>query len=122
MFENSLDIVEECGLTHLHVFPFSPREGTPAARMPQVRREIVKERAARLRAVGEKAYARHLASLAGTHQSILIERDGLGRTEGFTMTALAAGQPGEIVDAVISGHDGERLTAVPASDARDCAA
>ena len=56
MFENSLKIVEECGLTHLHVFPFSPREGTPAARMPQVRREVVKERAARLRAVGERAY------------------------------------------------------------------
>ena len=66
MFENSLEIVEECGLTHLHVFPFSPREGTPAARMPQVRREMVKQRAARLRAVGERAYARHLASLAGT--------------------------------------------------------
>ena len=55
MFENSLSIVEECGLTHLHVFPFSPREGTPAARMPQVRREVVKERAARLRAAGEAA-------------------------------------------------------------------
>ena len=67
MFENSLKIVEECGLTHLHVFPYSPREGTPASRMPQVRRELVKERAARLRAAGERAYARHLASLAGTH-------------------------------------------------------
>ena len=113
MFENSLDIVEECGLTHLHVFPFSPREGTPAARMPQVRRELVKQRAARLRAAGEAAYQRHLASLAGTRQSILIERDGLGRTEGFTLAALDAGKPGEIVEADISGHDGARLIAAP---------
>jgi threonylcarbamoyladenosine tRNA methylthiotransferase MtaB len=113
MFENSLDIVEECGLTHLHVFPFSPREGTPAARMPQVRRELVKQRAARLRAAGEAAYQRHLVSLAGTRQSILIERNGLGRTEGFTLAALDAGKPGEIVEADISGHDGARLIAAP---------
>jgi threonylcarbamoyladenosine tRNA methylthiotransferase MtaB len=122
MFENSLDIVEKCGLTYLHVFPYSPREGTPAARMPQVRREIVKERAARLRAAGERAYARHLASLAGTAQSVLIEREGLGRAEGFTLTALDAGQPGEIVDAVVTGDDGERLLAVPARARREQAA
>ncbi len=113
MFENSEKIVEECGLTHLHVFPFSPREGTPAARMPQVRREVVKQRAARLRAAGETAYVRHLSSLAGTRQSILIERDGLGRTEGFTLAALATGSPGEIVQADITGHDGARLIAAP---------
>ncbi|MDX8500424.1 tRNA (N(6)-L-threonylcarbamoyladenosine(37)-C(2))-methylthiotransferase MtaB [Mesorhizobium sp. VK4C] len=113
MFENSERIVEECGLTHLHVFPFSPREGTPAARMPQVRREVVKQRAARLRAAGEAAYRRHLASLAGTRQSILVERDGLGRTEGFTLTAIAVGQPGEIVEAVVTGDDGARLIAAP---------
>src|SRR5690606_32694816 len=113
MFENSIRIVEECGLTHLHVFPFSPREGTPAARMPQVKREVVKERAARLRAAGEAAYRKHLDSLAGTHQSILIERDGLGRTEGFTLAAIAAGSPGEIVQATITGHDGTKLVAAP---------
>lgn len=113
MFENSIAIVEECGLTHLHVFPFSPREGTPAARMPQVRRDVVKRRAARLRAAGDAAYARHLASLAGTTQSILIEREGLGRTEGFTLAAIAAGQPGEIIEAVVTGHDGARLEAAP---------
>ena len=122
MFENSLKIVEECGLTHLHVFPFSPREGTPAARMPQVRRELVKERAARLRAVGENAYAKHLASLPGTAQSVLIEGEGLGRTEGFTLTALATGQPGEIIEAVISGHDGQRLLAAPAAGQHNRAA
>ena len=114
MFENSEKIVEECGLTHLHVFPFSPREGTPAARMPQVRRELVKQRAARLRAAGEAAYRRHLSSLSGTRQSILIERDGLGRTEGFTLAALGTGAPGEIVEADITGHDGIRLIAAPA--------
>ena len=115
MFRNSLDIVEECGLTFLHVFPFSPREGTPAARMPQVRREVVKERAARLRSAGEKSHRRHLDSLVGGLQSILVERDGLGRTEGFAMVALDGGRPGEIVEAAIAGHDGERLIAAPRS-------
>lgn len=113
MFEKSLEIVEECGLTHLHVFPFSPREGTPAARMPQLRREVVKQRAARLRAAGDAAYISHLAALAGTRQSILVERDGLGRTEGFTLAAVAAGAPGEIIEADIAGHDGVRLIAAP---------
>ena len=111
MFENSLRIVEECGLTHLHVFPFSPREGTPATRMPQVDRGIVKQRAARLRAAGDAAHARHLAALVGTSQRVLVERDGLGRTEDFTLAAVDRGRPGEIVEARITGHDGERLIA-----------
>ena len=118
MFENSLRIVEECGLTHLHVFPFSPREGTPAARMPPVERRIVKQRAARLRAAGDAAYRRHLEALAGTRQRILVEREGLGRTEGFTLAALDTGRPGEIVEAAIAGHDGEKLVARPAAAAR----
>ena len=113
MFANSLNIVEECGLTHLHVFPFSSREGTPAAKMPQVRREIVKERAARLRAAGAAAYRRHLDALAGSRQSILVERNGIGRTEGFAPAAIDAGKPGEIVAALVSGHDGARLIASP---------
>jgi threonylcarbamoyladenosine tRNA methylthiotransferase MtaB len=114
MFANSLAILEECGLTHLHVFPYSPREGTPAARMPQLRRDVTKQRAQGLRSAGEKAYASHLASLAGTRQAVLIERDGIGRTEGFTMTTIDVGRPGEIVAAVITGNDGQRLTAVAA--------
>ena len=118
MFENSLKIVEECGLTHLHVFPFSPREGTPAARMPQVRRDVVKSRAARLRSAGEVAYGRHLAALAGTSQRILVERDGIGRTEGFTLAAIDTGLPGEIVSAVVTGHDGEKLIASSMTTAR----
>ncbi|MBS3647950.1 tRNA (N(6)-L-threonylcarbamoyladenosine(37)-C(2))-methylthiotransferase MtaB [Pseudaminobacter sp. 19-2017] len=115
MFENSLKIVEECGLTHLHVFPFSPRKGTPAARMPQVDRGVVKERARRLRQVGAAAYRRHLDRLLGTEQRILIEKPGLGRTEGFTLAAVGVGEPGEIVRAVVAGHDGERLTTAPAA-------
>jgi len=117
MFAHSLDIVEECGLTHLHVFPFSPREGTPAARMPQLNRKLVKERAALLREAGARTYERHLAGLAGTRQRVLVEREGLGRTEGFTLTAIDAGVPGEIVDATITGRDGDKLIAA-ASRAR----
>ncbi|WP_432286044.1 tRNA (N(6)-L-threonylcarbamoyladenosine(37)-C(2))-methylthiotransferase MtaB [Aminobacter sp. BA135] len=115
MFENSIRIVEECGLTHLHVFPFSPREGTPAARMPQVRRDIVKQRAARLRAAGDVAYTHHLESLKGSRQKVLVEREGLGRTEGFTLVAIDRGTAGEIMEVDIAGHDGERLTAAPAA-------
>ena len=111
MFANSLAIVEECGLTHLHVFPFSPREGTPAARMPQLARGIVKERAARLRAAGDAAYRQHIEALRGTDQSVLIEREGVGRTEGFTLVKVDRGSPGEIVPVRISGHDGSQLIA-----------
>ena len=115
MFGNSLRIVAECGLTHLHVFPFSPRQGTPAARMPQVRRQVVKERAARLRAAGEAAYRRHLDSLVGSTQRLLVEREGIGRTEGFTIAAVNAGRPGEIVAATVTGHDGQKLIAAAAA-------
>ncbi len=111
MFENSLRIVEEAGLTHLHVFPYSPRQGTPAARMPQVDRRVVKARAARLRAAGDAAHARHLSAMVGSVQRILVEREGLGRTEGFALAAIDSGVPGEIVEAVIGGHDRARLTA-----------
>ncbi|MGE3304616.1 MAG: tRNA (N(6)-L-threonylcarbamoyladenosine(37)-C(2))-methylthiotransferase MtaB [Rhizobiaceae bacterium] len=113
MFANSLRIVEECGLTHLHVFPFSPREGTPAAKMPQVAREEVKQRAAQLRAAGDAAHRRHLDSLIYSRQSVLVEREGLGRTEGFTLATLDFGQPGEIVETIVTGHDGTHLNAAP---------
>ena len=117
MFENSLRIVEECGLTHLHVFPYSQRKGTPAARMPPVDRRVVRERAARLRASGEAAHRRHLDALVGTSQSVLVEREGLGRTEGFSLVALDTGRPGEIVPVTIAGHDGAKLVAAPAAKA-----
>jgi threonylcarbamoyladenosine tRNA methylthiotransferase MtaB len=112
MFANSLDLVEECGLTHLHVFPFSPRPGTPAARMPQLNREIVKERARRLRQRGALALRRHLDAEVGASRRVLIESHGQGRTEQFTQVLLAApGEPGTIVELKIAGHDGKQLIA-----------
>ncbi|WP_126975386.1 tRNA (N(6)-L-threonylcarbamoyladenosine(37)-C(2))-methylthiotransferase MtaB [Frigidibacter oleivorans] len=112
MFDNSLKLVEDCGLTFLHVFPFSPRRGTPAARMPQVRGPAVKERAARLRAAGDAALVRHLAAQAGRQHRVLTEGPRMGRTEQFTEVAFASDQPeGAIVPARIAGHDGARLLA-----------
>ncbi|MDR0808512.1 MAG: tRNA (N(6)-L-threonylcarbamoyladenosine(37)-C(2))-methylthiotransferase MtaB [Gemmobacter sp.] len=112
MFEGSLRLVEECGLTFLHVFPFSPRKGTPAARMPQLKGAVVKERAARLRAVGEAVLVRHLAAQIGREHQVLLEGPRLGRTEQFTEVTFAADMPeGRIITARITGHDGARLTA-----------
>lgn len=111
MFANSLDIVDACGLTYLHVFPFSPRKGTPAARMPQVSRDVVKERAARLREKGASALSRFLATQAGSQVEVLMERDGVGRTPHFTEIHMPAGvPPGAMVQARVNGHDGKRLT------------
>jgi len=109
MFQNSLRIVDECGLTHLHVFPFSPRKGTPAARMPQLPRNVVKERGARLRAKGEEALVRHLQAEVGKTRPVLIEKEGLGRTEQFTQVELGSGNAGEIVETRIIGHTGRHL-------------
>ena len=112
MFENSLRLIEECGLTFLHVFPFSPRKGTPAARMPQVRGPVVKDRAARLRAAGEVALAGHLSAQVGRRLAVLTEGARMGRTEGFAEVDFGADQPeGRIVDARILGVQGVRLLA-----------
>ncbi len=112
MFENSARLVEDCGLTFLHVFPFSPRQGTPAARMPQVKGPLIRERAARLRAAGAAALARHLAAEVGREQRILTEGPRIGRTEGFAEVAFGTDQPeGAIVTARIAGADGVRLFA-----------
>ncbi|MBS7696847.1 MULTISPECIES: tRNA (N(6)-L-threonylcarbamoyladenosine(37)-C(2))-methylthiotransferase MtaB [unclassified Chelatococcus] len=112
MFARSLAIVDECDLTHLHVFPFSPRPGTPAARMPQVDRALVKDRARRLREKGTEALARHLAREVGRQVPVLTENAELGRTEGFTLVRLAsAAIPGRILDVIIAGHDGHELLA-----------
>ncbi len=97
MFENSLAIVEECGLTHLHVFPFSPRPGTPAAKMPQLDRALVKERAARLRAAGDKAWAAHLRAMTGKTLPVLIEREGMGRIPQFSPVTFAGGPDSGLV-------------------------
>jgi threonylcarbamoyladenosine tRNA methylthiotransferase MtaB len=112
MFVRSLDLVDECGLTHLHVFPFSPRPGTPAARMPQVRREIVKDRARRLREKGASALRMHLDAQVGVTRRVLVESGALGRTEHFTQVRLAAPvEPGIILDLTVAGHDGRQLLA-----------
>jgi len=106
MFSRSLDIVDECGLTHLHVFPFSPRPGTPAARMPQLDRSLVKDRARRLREKGEEALLRHLIAEVGQRRNVLVEADNLGRTEGFTTVRFeGAVATGEIVPVTIKGYD-----------------
>ncbi|MDZ7909912.1 MAG: tRNA (N(6)-L-threonylcarbamoyladenosine(37)-C(2))-methylthiotransferase MtaB [Gemmobacter sp.] len=112
MFANSLRLVQDCGLTYLHVFPFSPRKGTPAARMPQVKGPAIKDRAARLRTAGDAALAAHLAAQVGTRHRVLMEGPRLGRTEQFTEVTFAADQPeGQIVTAQVTGFTLGRLTA-----------
>jgi len=116
MFANALSLIDDCALSFLHVFPFSPREGTPAARMPQHDRSLIKARAARLRQKGEQVYRNHLSAMVETDQTILIERPGLGRTENFTPVCIDGGDPGTIIRGIITGHDDIRLTAVAKSD------
>jgi len=122
MFQNTLKLVEDCGLTHLHVFPFSPREGTPAARMPQVPASIAKARAASLRERGDIAFDRHRRSLAGTRQRMLVERGGRGRTPDFTLAAIGFGLPGDVVDAILTLDGDDALVALPLADALSAAA
>jgi threonylcarbamoyladenosine tRNA methylthiotransferase MtaB len=110
MFQRSLDLVDDCGLTFLHVFPFSPRKGTPAARMPQVRGPEIKERAARLRGLGDAALGRHLTGQVGRTHRVLTEGSRLGRTEQFTEVSFETDQPeGTVREVVIRGQDGARL-------------
>jgi threonylcarbamoyladenosine tRNA methylthiotransferase MtaB len=112
MFRRSLDLVAQCGLTYLHVFPFSPRPGTPAARMPQVAGAVVRARARRLREEGSLALRRHLERELGARRCVLVESDCTGRTEQFTLVKLRTrAQPGTIVDCTIAGHDGRNLLA-----------
>ncbi len=88
MFQATLDLVAECGLTYLHVFPFSARPGTPAAKMPALPAVVVKERAKRLREAGDAALAAHLAAHVGKRLSILTERGGTGRAEDFSLVEV----------------------------------
>jgi threonylcarbamoyladenosine tRNA methylthiotransferase MtaB len=112
MFRRSLDLVDECELTQLHVFPFSPRPGTPAARMPQVSGDVVKDRARRLRVKGEAALRRHFDAEVGARRCVLTERGGLARTPQFTPVRLAVpAEPGLILNIAIAGHDGRQLLA-----------
>jgi threonylcarbamoyladenosine tRNA methylthiotransferase MtaB len=112
MFQQSLQLIEDCGLTFLHVFPFSPRKGTPAARMPQLAGPVIKERAARLRAAGDLALTAHMAAQVGKSHRILIEGPRLGRTEQFTEVEFGVDQPeGTLITSVIRGFDAHRMIA-----------
>lgn len=109
-FARSLDLVAECGLTHLHVFPYSPRPGTPAARMPPVAPNVIRARATRLREAGAGALRRHLDAQVGRRLTVLAERGGVGRSVDFTAVRLAADEaPGTFHSIAIAGHDGARL-------------
>jgi threonylcarbamoyladenosine tRNA methylthiotransferase MtaB len=110
-FARSEALVEECGLTFLHVFPYSPRPGTPAARMPQVAGQRIKERAKRLRMAGEAALRRRLVSEVGATREVLIESDTQGRTEHFLAVVIRGETPGGVRKLGITGHDGARLMA-----------
>jgi threonylcarbamoyladenosine tRNA methylthiotransferase MtaB len=110
MFGRSQDLVEECGLTFLHVFPYSPRPGTPAARMPQVKGNEIRERARRLRTTGEVALQKRLLSELGHTRQVLIESATQGRTEHFVPVAISGEAPGAVRALTINGNDGARLT------------
>jgi threonylcarbamoyladenosine tRNA methylthiotransferase MtaB len=124
MFEATLSLIEECALAHVHVFPFSPRPQTPAARMPQLPRQLVKERAARLREAAAKALLRHLDSMNGRETRVLVERPGMGRSGQYTPVLLqgvaASAAEGEILRVRVTGNDGTSLLA-HAPDARQAA-
>jgi|CXWL01.1.fsa_nt_gi threonylcarbamoyladenosine tRNA methylthiotransferase MtaB len=126
-FESTLSLVEACGLSFVHAFPFSPRDGTPAARMPQVNRRVVKERAARLRQAGAAALDRHLSAWVGREAYALVEREGFARLADFTGAVYGppapsparAAQAGEGAGGPyfrlrFTGHDGAQLIGVPA--------
>ncbi len=109
MFENSVRLAEEAEIAHLHVFPYSPRAGTPAARMPQLDRALIKDRAARLRATGQMLHQRHLDKMVGTRQWLLVENNGLAHTENFTLVTVPGLRPRDIVEVKITGHNGKYL-------------
>jgi threonylcarbamoyladenosine tRNA methylthiotransferase MtaB len=111
MFQNTLALVEDCGLTHLHVFPFSARPGTPAAKMPPVAPEIIKARAKRLREAGDAALRAHLEAQTGKTLPVLTERCGTGRTEDFCRVKIGDVAPSQIIELVITDNDGKILEA-----------
>jgi threonylcarbamoyladenosine tRNA methylthiotransferase MtaB len=109
MFENAATLAEEAGISFLHVFPYSPRPGTPAARMPQVDRAVVKDRAARLRARGDVLHRTHLDRMVGTEQAIIVENNGMAHTENFSLVAVPRLVPRELKRVMITGHNGKHL-------------
>lgn len=120
MFENSLKLLDDCDIVFGHIFPFSPRPGTPAARMPQIERALIRERAERLRAAAAERKARWLASLIGGRQDVLVELDGqTGHAPNFASVTLeqrpaGGNMRGTMIDTLITGTDGQTLTGIPA--------
>jgi threonylcarbamoyladenosine tRNA methylthiotransferase MtaB len=110
MFTRSLSLVDECDLAFLHVFPYSPRPGTPAARMPQVAGGAIRERAKRLREAGAAALRRRLAQEIGATRNVLIESATQGRTEHYLPVAISGETPGTVQSLAITGHDDARLS------------
>ncbi|NRP88767.1 Threonylcarbamoyladenosine tRNA methylthiotransferase MtaB [Ensifer adhaerens] len=109
MFDNAVGLAEQAAIAHLHVFPYSLRPGTPAARMPQLERALIKERAARLREAGQRLHQTHLDSMVGTRQWLLVENNGLAHTENFTLVAAPGLRPPDLVQVAITGHNGKHL-------------
>ena len=111
MFSNTLKVVEECDLTFLHVFPYSPRPGTPAAKMPQVEKSVIKERAARLREAGERQLKRFLNLNINKQRQIIVEQSNIGRTEHFAAVKLETDLPvGSLARVTVTGVEGDKLT------------
>ncbi|HVK90371.1 MAG TPA: tRNA (N(6)-L-threonylcarbamoyladenosine(37)-C(2))-methylthiotransferase MtaB [Mycoplana sp.] len=110
MAEQSASLAAECGIASLHVFPYSPRPGTPAARMPQIDRALVKARATRLRECGRQLHLAHLSSMIGSRQMILVENNGLAHTENFTLVDATGLAPRDLVPVIVTGHNGKHLT------------
>jgi threonylcarbamoyladenosine tRNA methylthiotransferase MtaB len=117
MFDNSVMLAQECGIYKLHVFPYSPREGTPAARMPALDRRLVKERAARLREAGERLHHAHLDAMVGSRQTILVENTGLAHTENFTLCDGLGLSPRSLATVTVTGHNGKHLVAEKVQEA-----
>jgi threonylcarbamoyladenosine tRNA methylthiotransferase MtaB len=113
MFANSLSFITEADLTYIHAFPYSPRPGTPAARMPQVEKGTAKKRAALLRAAGEKQFAALCATRIGAIETVLVERGGIGRTEQFIPVGVADAEPGKLLTMQITGFDANGLVGEP---------
>jgi threonylcarbamoyladenosine tRNA methylthiotransferase MtaB len=111
---NSLKLLDDCDIVAAHIFPFSPRPNTPAARMPQVERELVKARAAQLREAAAARRSRWLDGLVGSTQHMLVEGRGTGHTDHFAPVAVQGGERGELLDVRIASRNGEQLLGVPA--------
>jgi len=114
MFENTRALIDDAGLSYLHIFPFSPRKGTPAARMPQVAKPLVKERAAKLRAKGGEALSARMSKLVGSEQILLVEKSGLGRTACFAQARFTReAQPGDLIRVRVTDATSTHLIAEP---------